>query len=253
MIVIKLGGASLKATLSNPNLFKALAEVKDDLVIVHGGGPEINQLSETLGLKFEFVDGQRVTTPEVMRVVEMVLSGKINPALVRGLLKAGRAAFGISGVDGGFLQCVEENPKLGLVGKVKSVRTEFLHDLLKNGVIPVVAPVGIFENGEACNVNADLAAAKIASSLRADRLLFLTDKDGILDSKGSVIRELSRAQLKELAQTETVTGGMRVKARAMLEMMDEHPAGKVEVMNGLEPAALSAALAHGGMGTELKG
>ena len=246
MIVIKLGGASLKATLRSPELFKMLADFQDDMVIVHGGGPESNLLSEKLGLEVEFVDGQRVTSPEIMEVVEMLLCGKINPALVRGFLKVGRKAFGLSGIDGGFLQCVEENPKLGQVGKVESVRTEYLHDLLKNGVIPVVSPVGLFADGRPCNVNADLAAAKIASTLKADRLLFLTDKDGILDAQGSVIRELSKAQLKELSQTETITGGMRVKARAMLEMLESHPSGRVEVMNGLDPSKLSS-------GTQVKG
>ncbi len=252
MIVLKLGGAALKATLSENLLYKVLAELPQDLVIVHGGGPEINKLSTQLGVASEFYEGQRVTTPEILEIVEMVLAGKINPALVRGLQKAGRPAFGMSGVDGALLECVEENPKLGLVGKVTRVRTEYLHDLLRNGVIPVVSPVGLFLNGEACNVNADLAASQIAASLKAERLIFLTDKDGILDAQGESMKEISRLDLEALAQTETITGGMRVKARAMLEALTAYPRLRVEVMNGLDVAGLKSALDGQSSGTQLK-
>lgn len=251
MIVLKLGGAALKATLHDSAFFKVLSQLDENLVIVHGGGPEINKLSEALNLKADFYEGQRITSPEVLEVVEMVLSGKVNPALVRGFLQAGRPAFGLSGVAGGCLVCSEENPKLGLVGKVEKVKTEFFHDLLKNGIVPVISPIGIFADGRACNINGDLAASKIASSLKAQRLIFLTDKDGILDAQGHTMKELSRTELQRLAQTETITGGMRVKARAMLEALADYPALKVEVMNGLDPAALLQSL-RGGGGTALR-
>ncbi|MBS1985465.1 MAG: acetylglutamate kinase [Bdellovibrionales bacterium] len=249
MIVIKLGGAALKATLSDPRLFAALAECREPLVIVHGGGPEINQLCEKLGITFEFVDGQRVTSPAVMQAVEMVLTGKINPALVRGLLAAGRAAVGLSGVSGNLLHCVPENPALGLVGKVERVETQWIHQAVNAGAIPVVSPVGLLHDFQPCNVNADLATARMAIDLKATRVLFLTDKDGILDAGGSTVKRLSAESLRAMMSSGTVSGGMKVKARAILEVIEANAACSVEVMNGLDPQTLRDALRGASGGT----
>lgn len=252
MIVLKLGGAALKATLSSPELFAAIAGCRQPLVIVHGGGPEINKLCEDRGLTFSFVGGQRVTTPEVMECVEMVLTGKINPSLVRGLLAAGRSAEGLSGVSGAMLECEEENPALGLVGRPVRSNVSAIRSVIERGGIPVVSPVGLLPGSKPCNVNADLATARLAADLRAERLLFLTDKDGILDAGGSPIAELSVDSLKELVRSETVSGGMKVKARAILETLAANPDCRVEVMNGLEPAVLASALTGGTRGTRIR-
>jgi acetylglutamate kinase len=251
MIVIKLGGAALKATLAEPRLFQALASCREPLVIVHGGGPRINAIAESLHIKSDFVGGQRVTSPEMMDVVEMVLSGGINPALVRGLLKAGRKAFGLSGVQGGIFHCSVENPALGLVGKVDRVDTAPILSLLQQGYLPVISPVGLLPGFEPCNVNADLATARVAMDLKATRVLFLTDKDGILDAEGSTLRILTRPHLESLMASEVVSGGMKVKARAILEVLAANPEALVSVMNGLEPEVLSAALQGADPGTRI--
>lgn len=252
MIVVKLGGAALKQSLTDPLLFSVLASSREPIVIVHGGGPEINQTCERLGLVFDFVDGQRVTSPAVMDVVEMVLSGKVNPAIVRGLLAAGRPAVGLSGVDGALLKCEPENPKLGQVGRVTQVAASLLTTLTAQGFVPVVSPVGLFSDGKPCNVNADLAAAQIAVALKASQLLFLTDRDGILDAEGGTMAELSAAKLRELAASNVVSGGMKVKARAILEVLDEVSSCRVGVMNGLDAVALGSALAGHAVGTRIK-
>jgi acetylglutamate kinase len=256
-MVVKLGGAALKATLESPELFEAFAQFKDTpMVIVHGGGPAINKLSELMGLKSEFIDGQRVTSREHLEVVEKVLSGEINPKLVRGFLKAGRKAFGLSGVDGALLECELENKALGFVGKVSRVNSNPIDYLLKTGFLPIVAPVGVFNSksewaGSACNVNADLAAASLASAMSASRLLFLTDKDGILDSSGDVISQMSKESLSKLLNTPTIHAGMKVKARAILEFLDSSTSASVQVMNGLNPASLKKALEQSNTGTKI--
>ena len=252
MIVVKLGGAALKASLQNPALFAPFRNVKDKLLIVHGGGPAINQLAEKMQLATEFFEGQRVTTAEHMKVVEMVLSGSINPEIVRGLLIAGVRAVGLSGVDGKLLECVEENPKLGLVGKVTSVRSDVLDAIWEKGLTPVVSPVGLFENGQACNVNADLAAAALASQLGAEKLLFLTDKDGILDAKGEALAQMSREDLEALNQTPTISGGMKVKVRAILEFLESRPGAEVAVMNGLDALPLTQYFEGTHLGTAIR-
>ena len=258
MIVIKLGGAALKSSLSDPALFKALASSEKPFVVVHGGGPEINKLSELMGIEAHFVEGQRVTTPQSVEIVEMVLAGKINPALVRGLAVHGRRALGMSGVSCGLLECGVEDEKLGRVGRVDRVNVDLLRLVLDQGVTPVVAPVGVFSKttpfaGSAANVNADLAAAKIATALGATQLLFLTDRDGILDSAGDVVSELSAKSLREMLASSSISGGMKVKARAILETLEQVPTCRIEVMNGIDPDVLSAALEGRSSGTVVRG
>jgi acetylglutamate kinase len=255
VIVIKLGGAALKSTLSEKSFFQTLANAKRKtsvpFVVVHGGGPEINAMAKRLGLTAEFFEGQRITDSAHLEVVEQILSGKINPTLVRGFLTEGISAFGLSGVDGGLFECAPEDERLGLVGHVKKLRAEILHSLLDMGTVPVVSPVGLFSDFTPCNVNADLAAAAIAAHLKADRLLFLTDKDGILDAQGSTIAELSRSHLQSLIDEQAVSGGMKVKARAILETLARHPNCQVSVMNGLDWGALEAALSGRNIGTRV--
>ncbi len=254
MIVLKLGGAALKESLASDSLYRTLAKVRAahaglPLVIVHGGGPEINATAAKLGLVSSFHEGQRVTTPEFMEIVELVLSGKINPAIVRGCLRAGLPAFGLSGVDGGLFECGPEDERLGQVGHVRRVRVERLESFFATGLVPVVSPVGLFPDFRPCNVNADLAAARLAVDLKATRLLFLTDKDGILDAGGSVMKALQHSELADLYRSPTVSGGMKVKVRAILEVLEANPSCRVEVMNGLSADALEAGLVGAGSGT----
>ncbi len=253
MIVIKLGGAALKKTLEDPALFRTLARSPEPLVIVHGGGPEINQLCQILGIEFDFVDGQRKTTADVMNVVEMVLTGKVNPALVRGLNRAriSRPAIGLSGVSAQLLECEEEDPRLGFVGRPVRSNAKLIQSLLAQGLTPVISPVGYYD-GHSMNVNADLATARIATDLKADRVLFLTDKEGILDAGGDTIKTLSKETLRSLMESSVVSGGMKVKARAILEILESHPKAQVSVMNGLDPRVLQSALEGEFQGTAVQ-
>ena len=255
MIVVKLGGAALKHSLSDPAIAEALAAVKEPMVVVHGGGPEINALCEKMGIKSEFLDGQRVTTPDVFSAVEMVLL-KINSALVRGIESRGGNAVGLSGTSLGLFRCSEENPALGRVGRIEKMDPQILHMMLAKKWIPIIAPIGLFEvgsqhSGEGCNINADLAAAYVASQLQADKLIFFTDKDGILDAKGEVMRELELEELRRLCDGTTISGGMKVKARAILETLAAHPSCRVEVVNGIDSQVFAKALDGSTFGTTI--
>lgn len=254
MIVIKLGGAALKNSLGSPELFEILAQIKEPLLIVHGGGPEINALSLKLGFEGKFHDGQRVTDAQHLEAVEMVLSGKVNSTLVRSSLKAGLNAVGVSGCDAGLLRCEPEAKELGLVGHVTKVNVHFLHLLLNNHYVPVVSPVGFFNGYLPCNVNADLAASALAQQLGATKLLFLTDRDGILDSQGQAMATLTRSHLEGLLKNgDSISGGMKVKARAILETLDILPKCEISVMNGTDWQALTESLLQGkAVGTQIR-
>ncbi len=252
MIVLKFGGAVLNAALKDASFFDPFRDA-GSLILVHGGGPEINQLADKLGLETQFVDGQRVTTPGHMDVVEMALSGNMNPKLVRALRSRGMDAFGLSGADGGLFRCtIEDGGKLGQVGAVKSVRGEIFELLLEKGLLPVVAPCGTLEDGRACNVNADLAACAVAAEVRASQLLFLTDQDGLLGDDKKAIPRLSAAELRKIREGANVYGGMKVKSRSILEYLNACPFGRVQIVNGFKPEALAAALRGEPAGTVIE-
>lgn len=249
VFVVKLGGAALKAGLENPALLENLARCPQQLIVVHGGGPAITHIAKALGIESEFIDGQRVTTPAMVDVVEMVLSGNVNSKIVRAFTKAGRRALGVSGTDDKLLECVPENPKLLQVGRVERVNTALLTQLLAQGYSPVISPVGLFGDFSACNVNADLAATRIASDLKAERFLFITDTNGIFDTRGATLPTVSVSALRAMCGSGVVSGGMKVKARAILEYLERHPTGSAQIINGLDPAAFAAFLSGEPSGT----
>jgi acetylglutamate kinase len=254
-IVLKLGGAALKSTLQDDQFLSFLAAnipSNDELIIVHGGGPEINAMAEKLGIESSFHDGQRITSPELLGIVQMILCGKINPQIVHGLNQKGARAVGLSGVDDGLLQCDPEDTRLGKVGFVKSVRREILDLIIGKKMIPVIAPLGILPDGSICNVNADVAAAGIAKAVHADKLLFLTDRDGILDAGGAAIANLKKDDLRKMMASTEVSGGMKVKARSILDVLENHSKCQVMVANGFDLKSLEEFFAGRSVGTRIQ-
>ncbi len=245
-ILIKLGGAALQ----DPALVRSICEdltliqsVGVSVVLVHGGGPAINDELTRRGITWEFVDGQRVTTPQMMDVIEMVLSGTVNRRIVRTLNHAGVRAVGMSGVDAQTLLCKQASSKLQQVGQIEKVHTEAIEAIMASprastrGAVPVIAPVGIGKNGETYNINADWAAARIAQALEIDKLLFLTDQEGICDSEMKLIPELDAGELESLIETGVVKGGMLAKTQTILHAL-RNGVGNVHVLNARRPHGL---------------
>ena len=214
--VIKIGGAALNDAQWLERFAAAAAVPVPAMtrVLVHGGGPEITELAAQVGLLTEWHNGRRVTSEPLLDVTSMVLSGRINKRIVRALRAYGVDAFGVSGEDGGLIVGrLAQNGYLGRVGDVVRVRVELLRTLLAAGLLPVLSPVALGEDGGALNINADEVATSIADQLQADELLFLTDVAGVLVN-GARAETVSTAAAQQLLANETATGGMAVKLRA---------------------------------------
>ncbi|HEY8449867.1 MAG TPA: acetylglutamate kinase, partial [Bacillota bacterium] len=216
------------------------------VVLVHGGGARISQWLERAQIPVRFVDGRRVTDEAALEVVEMVLSANLNKAWVAALAGRGLRAVGLSGRDGGLLTAVQrdDGAALGRVGRIRDVRPEVLDLLLDAGIIPVVSPISQDEQGQALNINADEAAAAVASGLAADLLLLLTDVPGLLadpSDPNSLLPLLDGATARELLASPSVAGGMRPKLEAALAALD---AGvpRVHLLDGTDPTAVAAAV-----------
>lgn len=199
-------------------------------VLVHGGGNEIDQLLKRLNLPIRKLKGRRVTSPETMEVVEMVLTGRVNKELVRLLQKSGARAVGISGKDGGLLLAEPREPELGLVGEIRSVCPEVLELLIQGGMIPVVAPIASSSQGETLNINADEAAAWIAVALKAEKLLLLTDVPGVRGA-GGWIEAMGIRELRELLRAPEIEGGMIPKLECSLFAL-ERGVQAVHILDG---------------------
>jgi acetylglutamate kinase len=257
--VVKYGGAamvkdSLKASFANDiNLLRSAGLLP---VVVHGGGPEITHTMEMLGHgKSEFVDGVRVTGREDVKVVEMVLTGKINTELVSLLNQSSAHAVGVSGKDAGLLRARrlvgEGGRDLGMVGEVTHVNHELLEVLLEKKYVPVVSPVGLGEDGEGYNINADAAAAEIAVALRAEKLIYLTDVPGILDN-GELVSEIGASELTRKIADGTIKGGMVAKSKSILRAI-EGGVTSVHIIDGRTPHSVIAELfTDRGVGTLVK-
>ena len=223
IVVIKLGGhamSSAKALASFARDVVLMKQVGMNPVIVHGGGPMINEMLAKLNIKSKFVGGKRVSDGTVVEVVEMVLSGKINKGIVQAINNQGGKAVGLSGKDANLMVCDFDNPELGFVGKPVEMNPEVLETFFTSDHIPVVAPLGAGKNGETFNVNADTAAGAIAAALKADRLLLLTDVDGVKDANGNVVTQLTAAQVKKLTKQNIIAGGMIPKTETALAAID---------------------------------
>jgi len=219
-VVIKLGGHAMgsdQAMESFANDVVLMRQVGVNPVVVHGGGPMINEMLDRLAIKSEFVNGKRVTDAATMDVVEMVLSGVVNKRIVQAINRAGGRAVGLSGKDANLMTCDQTDPQLGLVGTPSQMDTSILKTLFEKSMIPVIAPLGAGRDGETFNINGDTAAGAIAGALKADRLLLLTDVSGVKNTAGEVITDLTADQIRALTKDGVIAGGMIPKTETALE------------------------------------
>jgi acetylglutamate kinase len=192
-----------------------------DVILVHGGGPAINAELQARGIEWNFVNGQRVTTPLMMKSIESTLCGLVNRSLVRHFGAQNLHALGFSGVDHKTLLCCQASPELGQVGKIQAVNADWIGEILNlpTKPLPVIAPLGVGAGGECFNINADWSASHLAVALGVEQLLFLTDQPGILDEEGQVIRAVDTEGLGNLIEAKMVTGGMMTKTNAILHAL----------------------------------
>jgi acetylglutamate kinase len=265
--VIKYGGAAqvkdgLKESFAKDIVLLNFIGIKT--TIVHGGGPMISATMEKMGKKPMFVQGQRVTDRETMDIVEMVLGGLVNKEIVTLINSHGGKAVGLSGKDAGLIKAkkkvirkssesgIDEIIDIGLVGEVTHVDPHIISCLEKDGFIPVISPIGIGPKGETLNINADYIAASVASSLKAEKLMLLTDVPGIMDKKGRIISTVTKRQTKKLFADGTITGGMMPKVQACLRAI-EGGVSKTHIIDGRIPHCLLLELfTREGIGTEIR-
>ena len=252
--VIKYGGAvmedeKLKSSVAQD--VTLLRKIGIDVVIVHGGGKEITSLSSKLNIETKFVNGQRYTDEATRDVVQMVLAGSINKDIVRRINIHGGRAVGFSGIDAGFITVKKyEKEDLGLVGEVVDVNTSFVKNLLRERYLPVIAPIGVDEEGAVYNVNADIAAGSIAGALEAAKLVYVTDTEGV-KSKNGLIPHLTKEEAEKLINDGTINGGMIPKVESALAAL-EAGVQKVHTIDGrVEHALLLEIFTKEGIGTEI--
>lgn len=239
VVVIKLGGHAMSSPQAMDLFAQDIVLMRQcgvNPVIVHGGGPMINAMLEKLDIQTEFVDGKRVSTPDTVEVVEMVLSGKVNKNIVQAINRQGSKAVGLSGKDGDLIVCKKAAGDLGMVGDPIHVNADVITSLTENGFIPVIAPIGTGKNGETFNINGDTAAGAIASGLKADRLLFLTDVEGVKDAEGDVLTNLTTGQVNKLTKEGVIAGGMIPKTQTALDAI-KSGVRAVVIMDGRAPHA----------------
>lgn len=258
-VVIKYGGAAMENDALKASFAKdvtLLRYIGLRPVIVHGGGPQIGSMLARLGKKSEFVDGQRVTDDETMQVVEMVLGGQINAEIVSLIGEAGGQAIGLTGKDaGGFLRVRKllgpGGRDLGRVGTPERVDVSLIRTLTKDGFIPVVAPVGVDADGDTHNVNADTAAGALAEALAAEKLILLTDVEGVLDDSQKLIHQMTEGEVRRAIASGTVKGGMIPKLECAVHAI-ERGVTAAHVIDGRVPHALLLEIfTDGGVGTKL--
>ena len=251
-IVIKIGGFATRDSARLKSLARDVVLMRQcnlNPVIVHGGGPLINATLERLGIKSRFVDGKRVSDSETVEIVEMVLSGSVNKAIVQAINMEGGRAVGISGKDADLIVCKQADPDLGLVGHPVGINPELVFNLIRGGYIPVIAPLATGLKGETFNVNGDTAAGALAAGLQADRLLLLTDVAGVKNRDDDIISYLTPQNAKNLIADGTISGGMIPKTRTALDAVSEGVRAVV-ILDGQQPnACLLELFTDEGIGT----
>ena len=266
-VVVKYGGSVANEDLVNfvrDLILMKYVGIKP--VVVHGGGPQIQEHLNKLGIKSDFVAGLRVTDERVMEVVEMVLVGKINQQIVTSINKHQMETVGLSGKEGKLIKAkkfdlqkfaaehkldIPEDSDLGYVGEVQEINPEIIKVLESKDVIPIIAPIGAGEDGTTYNINADHAAGKIAGALRAAKLILLTNVDGILDKERKLISSVTKKQTAELIRSGTINSGMIPKVMCALEALEEG-VEKVHIINGtVKRALILELLTDSGIGTEI--
>ena len=256
MVVVKFGGNAMGDD-------EAMAEFARDIVlmrivginpvVVHGGGPMINETLSKLGITSDFVRGKRVTDKATVEVVEMVLSGLVNKRIVQAINDAGGRAVGISGKDDDMMVCIADDPELGFVGKPVEMNVEVIRDLYNAGLIPVIAPVatGMADN-ETFNVNGDTAAGAIAGALKADRLLLLTDVAGVKNADGEVITQITPEQVHAMIEDGSISGGMIPKIETALAAIEQGVRAAVILDGRLPNATLLELFTEHGAGSIIR-
>lgn len=226
IVVVKYGGNALAGTSEHD----ALALFAQDIVlmhtvgirpvVVHGGGPQINELLAKLNIASQFKDGLRVTDADTMAVVRMVLTGQVNPQIVSAINTFGNIAIGVSGEDAGLIKAKQRNPELGFVGDVDKVHPEVLHGILNEGFVPVISTIGVDDSGQPYNINADTVAGAIAGALDAEKIMYLTDIEGLrrdVADASTLIKRISLTELQNLIDDGTVAGGMIPKVGSCMD------------------------------------
>lgn len=267
-IVIKYGGAAMV----NERLKRSFAldmvllkYIGINPVVVHGGGAQIGKVLGRMGIESRFVGGMRVTDNETMDVVEMVLVGKVNKEIVSLINREGGKAVGLSGKDGQLITARKlsvtpshgENPPeiidLGMVGEVESIHPVVIRTLENENFIPVIAPVGVGSNGETYNINADMVAAKVASALRAEKLILLTDVEGLMNGQKELIPSIDATTARKLTEEGVISGGMIPKVRCCIDALEEG-VQKTHIIDGrVEHAIILEVFTDGGIGTQIVG
>ncbi len=240
IVVIKLGGHAMGSDEAMESFARdvvLMRQVGVNPVVVHGGGPMINAMLDKLDIQSEFVGGKRVTDKATVEVVEMVLSGLVNKRIVQAINAQGGMAVGLSGKDAHLMMCEQTDASLGFVGTPSEMNPKVLHDLFAHDVIPVIAPLGAGRNSETFNVNGDTAAGAIASALKADRLLLLTDVAGVKNAAGDVVTELKAGQIREMTREGTIAGGMIPKTETALDAL-HNGVRAVVILDGRAPNAV---------------
>jgi len=266
-IVVKYGGhAMADETLKKDfaNDITLLRYIGVNPVVVHGGGPQINKVLDSMGITSKFIRGMRYTDNETMDVVEMVLGGKVNKDIVARINCQGGKAVGLTGKDGMLITAEKmtiyhqedetKPPEIidpGMVGNVSNINPDIIHTLTGNGFIPVIAPVGIGKNGETYNINADLVASKVAAALNAERLILVTDVDGVLDMDKKLISSVNSAIIKDMIGSGQIIGGMIPKVNCALDALT-NGVKKVHIINGkVSHAVLLELFTDSGIGTQV--
>lgn len=252
-VLIKLGGTLLDSPDSRHRLTREIAAAAGGVqaVVVHGGGKQMTRFLAERGVESRFVNGLRVTTPEVLDAVLKVLAGSVNSELVASFVAAGARAVGLSGIDALLTEAVPLDDELGAVGRPVASNAELLGLLTGNGFLPVVACVAGDREGRVYNVNADQMAVACASAFRADRLLFLTDVEGVRGPDGAILEELPIREIDSLIRDGVATGGMRAKLEAG-RMALENGVAEVVVAPGAQPGIIATLLARNPAGTRLR-
>lgn len=261
--VIKYGGHAMVAPELKESFAKDICLLKYigvNVVVVHGGGPQISAMLKRSNVQSRFVDGLRVTDDATMDVVEMVLAGSINQDIVSLICRHGGRAVGLSGKDDGFILADKlppitskdgEEVDMGRVGDVRQITPDIVVELMRAGFIPVIAPIGVDTHGSSLNLNADTAAGKVAEALRAEKLILLTDVEGVRDGQGQHVSSLSREQARELIATRVIDGGMIPKVECALEAIDGG-VRKAHIVDGRTPhVVLLEIFTDEGVGTEI--
>jgi len=253
LTVIKIGGSTLGSHDTTLMDLVELQKEGENFVVIHGGGKTISEWMEKQGVRPKFVNGLRVTDSQSLDIVVAVLTGVINKSLVASINALGGRAIGISGADGNMVSAEIADPELGYVGKIRSVDTAPIEAILEGGYIPVIAPVGIHSGsghqGKLLNINADTVAGYVSSSINANRMVFLTDVEGVLDSSKRLISRMTKRQADSLVASHVIDGGMIPKMEACIEAL---LGGAIsQIIDGRAPGALKDVISGHNLGTRI--